>query len=203
MYESTADNPYLADFYRDMPRYALALQLRFLACRVRDTRDMMQRGTSAIQDRTCYEDAEIFAANLHGRGEMDDRDFETYQLERIGLLPFLGLELGTDQAFELQSTFFTEFSVETPFEVVPLYRNDLEEVPGSEPYRRGGYDPRTIIDIARRFRLDGVFVATVTDYQFYKPQRLSVQVDLVASETGVAIWSSSIHHVGPRAPSAR
>lgn len=90
MYESTSDNPYLADFYRDMPRYALALQLRFLAARVRDTRKFVSRGASAIQDRTCYEDAEIFAANLHARGEMDDRDFETYQ--QIAEQLFVGLE---------------------------------------------------------------------------------------------------------------
>ncbi len=120
-------------------------------------------------------------------------DFGTYQLQRVGLLPFLGLELSADQEQVLQSAFFTEFSASTPFEVVPLSHRDLEEVPGSEPYRRGGYDPRTIIDISRRFRLEGVFVATVTNYQFFKPQRLSVQVDLVATETGVAIWSSSIH----------
>ena len=90
MYESTGDNPYLADFYEDMRRYALPLQLRFLAARVRDTRDFVSRGASAIQDRTCYEDAEIFAANLHARGEMDDRDFETYQ--QIARQLFIGLE---------------------------------------------------------------------------------------------------------------
>lgn len=90
MYESTADNPYLTDFYADMHRYALALQLRFLSGRVRETRELVARGASAIQDRTCYEDAEIFAANLHGRGEMDDRDFETYQ--QIAEQLFVGLE---------------------------------------------------------------------------------------------------------------
>ncbi len=90
MYESTSDNPYLADFYADMRRYALPLQLRFLAGRVRDTRDVIARGASAIQDRTCYEDAEIFAANLHACGEMDDRDFETYQ--QIAEQLFTGLE---------------------------------------------------------------------------------------------------------------
>jgi deoxyadenosine/deoxycytidine kinase len=80
LYESTADNPYLADFYRDMPRYALPLQLRFLVTRVHQTLHVQRGGSSAIQDRTCYEDAEIFAANLHGRGDMDARDYETYSL---------------------------------------------------------------------------------------------------------------------------
>ena len=89
-YEETADNPYLADFYADMPRWAMALQLRFLAQRVALTRELLQRGVSAIQDRTCYEDAEIFAANLHHRGEMDGRDWETYQIiseQLLGGLP--------------------------------------------------------------------------------------------------------------------
>ncbi len=78
LYEDTAENPYLEDFYGDMPRWAMALQLRFLAGRVGKTRELLERGASAIQDRTCWEDAEIFAANLHHRGDMDARDFETY-----------------------------------------------------------------------------------------------------------------------------
>lgn len=79
LYESTTANPYLADFYQNMRAYALPLQLRFLATRVRETRDLVSEGVSTIQDRTCYEDVEIFAANLHGRGDMDDRDWETYR----------------------------------------------------------------------------------------------------------------------------
>ncbi len=80
LFENTEDNPYLSDFYGDMHRYALPLQARFLATRVRQTRDTQRADISAIQDRTCYEDAEIFAAHLHGRGDMDDRDFETYRM---------------------------------------------------------------------------------------------------------------------------
>ncbi len=80
LYEDTAENPYLADFYADMPRWAMALQLRFLAVRVAKTRELLERGGSAIQDRTCWEDAEIFAANLHHRGDMDARDWETYAM---------------------------------------------------------------------------------------------------------------------------
>jgi deoxyadenosine/deoxycytidine kinase len=86
LYESTLANPYLADFYGDMRRYALPLQLRFLAHRVEETRAVQRASIAAIQDRTCHEDAEIFAANLHGRGDMDGRDFETYQLVARQLL---------------------------------------------------------------------------------------------------------------------
>jgi deoxyadenosine/deoxycytidine kinase len=86
LFESTQENPYLADFYEEMTRYALPLQLRFLATRVEQTREVQVGGVSAIQDRTCYEDAEIFAANLHSRGEMDDRDWSTYTLVARQLL---------------------------------------------------------------------------------------------------------------------
>lgn len=79
-YEDTADNPYLSDFYADMPRWAMALQLRFLAGRVAATRELLDRGVSLIQDRTCYEDADIFARNLHQRGDMDRRDWDTYAM---------------------------------------------------------------------------------------------------------------------------
>ncbi len=80
LYESTEQNPYLEDFYHDMPRYALSLQLRFLSVRVAQLRASERLSQSAIQDRTCYEDAEIFARNLHDRGDMPARDWATYAL---------------------------------------------------------------------------------------------------------------------------
>ena len=89
LYESTADNPYLEDFYADMPRWALPLQLRFLAIRAVQVREAAVHGVSVVQDRTCYEDAEIFAAHLHARGDMDDRDWETYGLVTRPLLDHL------------------------------------------------------------------------------------------------------------------
>jgi deoxyadenosine/deoxycytidine kinase len=81
-----AENPYLSDFYADMRRYALPLQLRFLATRVAETRAVQRLGASVVQDRSCYEDAEIFAANLYARGDMDERDWETYRLVADTLL---------------------------------------------------------------------------------------------------------------------
>lgn len=78
-YEEVVDNPYLADFYGDMRRYALPLQLRFLAHRARDMRSIVASSESAIQDRTIYEDAEIFARNLYLTGKMDERDYATYR----------------------------------------------------------------------------------------------------------------------------
>lgn len=77
-YEET-DNPYLGDFYNDMSRWAFQLQISFLGSRIQQTLDMLSSGDENIfQDRTIYEDAHIFADNLHAMGLMSTRDFGTY-----------------------------------------------------------------------------------------------------------------------------
>ena len=120
-------------------------------------------------------------------------DFESYDLNRVGLLPLLNDGLLEEQSASIQAGFLGEFSRSTPFEVVCLNDEDLAEIPGSDPYRRGWYDPRTIIALSRRYQLDAVFVGTLADTQFFAPQRISVQVDLVACETGASIWTGSVH----------
>lgn len=77
-FESVADNPYLADFYRDMSRWSFPLQIFFLNNRFK-AHQMITRGTkSAIQDRSIYEDANIFARNLFEQGQMEERDYRNY-----------------------------------------------------------------------------------------------------------------------------
>jgi len=76
--ESQQDNPYLADFYTDMSRWSFHSQVFFLARRLRHHRQLLDRPNSVIQDRTVYEDAEIFARNLYEQGSMEARDYETY-----------------------------------------------------------------------------------------------------------------------------
>ena len=78
-YESVDDNPYLADFYEDMLRWSFNLQIYFLSSRFRHQKDMLQKEISLIQDRTIYEDVEIFAKNLHQMSLMSDRDFNNYE----------------------------------------------------------------------------------------------------------------------------
>jgi deoxyadenosine/deoxycytidine kinase len=78
-YESVADNPYLSDFYGDMTRWSFNLQIYFLAHRFKIHRDLTDKPGSVIQDRSIYEDVEIFAKNLHKLGKMSDRDYETYE----------------------------------------------------------------------------------------------------------------------------
>ena len=78
-YESVEDNPYLADFYEDMRRWSFNLQIYFLSSRFRHQKEMLEHDVSLIQDRTIYEDVEIFAKNLHEMSLMSDRDFKNYE----------------------------------------------------------------------------------------------------------------------------
>ena len=78
-YESVADNPYLSDFYGDMKRWSFNLQIYFLHHRFKAQKEIFELSSGVVQDRTIYEDVEIFARNLHEMGRMDDRDWENYQ----------------------------------------------------------------------------------------------------------------------------
>ncbi len=88
-YEPVDDNPYLEDYYRDMPRWAFHLQIYFLSKRFEVQKDIIQHGRSAVQDRTIYEDVEIFAPVLHRRGAMDTRDYENYREVFRNMVSFL------------------------------------------------------------------------------------------------------------------
>jgi deoxyadenosine/deoxycytidine kinase len=77
-YEDVDTNPYLESFYEDMRRWSFNLQVYFLNSRFRQVVDIRKRAKSVIQDRTIYEDAYIFAPNLHAMGLMTTRDFENY-----------------------------------------------------------------------------------------------------------------------------
>ena len=77
-FESVDFNPYLSDFYEDMERWSFNLQIYFLNKRFKDVVDISKTDEVIIQDRTIYEDARIFAPNLHAMGLMSTRDFENY-----------------------------------------------------------------------------------------------------------------------------
>ena len=78
IYESVIDNPYLSDFYTNMSRWSFNLQIYFLYTRFEAQVKLLKSNDNFIQDRTIYEDKEIFAANLLELGHMSDRDFKTY-----------------------------------------------------------------------------------------------------------------------------
>ena len=77
--EDVVDNPYLDDFYNQMERWSFNLQVYFLNSRFRQVNQIRKSGKDIIQDRTIYEDAHIFAPNLHAMGLMTNRDFENYR----------------------------------------------------------------------------------------------------------------------------
>jgi len=78
-YEDVDTNPYLPSFYEDMQRWSFNLQIYFLNSRVRQIVDIRKSGKNVVQDRTIYEDANIFAPNLHTMNLMTTRDYENYQ----------------------------------------------------------------------------------------------------------------------------
>ena len=77
-FESVDYNPYLTDFYNDMERWSFNIQIYFLNKRFKDVLDISQSSDFIVQDRTIFEDARIFAPNLHEMGLMSSRDFECY-----------------------------------------------------------------------------------------------------------------------------
>lgn len=78
-FESVDDNPYLKDFYDDMKRWSFNLQVYFLSHRFKTHKEILMNEKSVIQDRSIYEDVEIFAKNLHTMGNMSDRDYANYR----------------------------------------------------------------------------------------------------------------------------
>ena len=89
IYESVIDNPYLSDFYSNMSRWSFNLQIYFLYNRFQSQVKLMEKNKSFIQDRTIYEDKEIFAANLYELGHMSKRDYETYSNIFKAMLKFV------------------------------------------------------------------------------------------------------------------
>jgi deoxyadenosine/deoxycytidine kinase len=88
-YEAVAENPYLADFYQEMSRFAFHSQIFFLSRRLRHHRRLLDFPGSVIQDRSVYEDAEIFARALSEQGHMAPRDYQTYRELYEVLISFL------------------------------------------------------------------------------------------------------------------
>lgn len=88
-YESVEDNPYLADFYGDMKRWSFHLQIYFLSHRFQTHKKIVESPGSVIQDRSIYEDAEIFARNLYEIGNMTQRDYDNYVALYAVMMEFL------------------------------------------------------------------------------------------------------------------
>lgn len=88
-YESVDDNPYLADFYGDMKKWAFHLQVYFLNSRFEQINQVRRGDTAVIQDRTIYEDAHIFAKSLYKQGFFEERDYQNYQTLFASMMAFV------------------------------------------------------------------------------------------------------------------
>lgn len=88
-FEAVDENPYLADFYEDMRTWSFHSQIFFLSRRLRHHRQLLDHPGSVVQDRSVYEDAEVFARNLYLQGDMDERDYDSYQELYFVLTSFL------------------------------------------------------------------------------------------------------------------
>jgi hypothetical protein len=120
-------------------------------------------------------------------------DRDQYTMRRVGILPVNSEILRTDEARAFQGALATEFSSRFRAEIIPLRREDAAETPHQDGFRTGRIDPEAIVTLAKRYNLDGIVAATVTERRPYPPQRLSLEVELTACDTGLPIWAASVH----------
>jgi deoxyadenosine/deoxycytidine kinase len=117
-FEPETENPYLADFYQDMSRWSFQSQVFFLSRRLHIHHQILHHNGSVIQDRSIYEDAEVFARNLYLQGNLSNRDYETYRSLYQTLVEFLP---PPDLVIYLRA------SVETLIQRIALRNRDYEK----------------------------------------------------------------------------
>ena len=149
-FESVDENPYLDDFYGEMERWSFNLQVYFLNSRFRQILDLRKSGKKIIQDRTIYEDAHIFAPNLHAMGLMTNRDYSNYS-----------------SLFELME------NLVTPPDLLIYLRADISTLVGQIHKRGREYENSISIDYLSR--LNERYEAWITKYD--KGNLLIIDVD--------------------------
>ncbi|MBL4745341.1 MAG: deoxynucleoside kinase [Flavobacteriaceae bacterium] len=149
-YESVDENPYLDDFYGEMERWSFNLQVYFLNSRFRQILEIRESGKEIIQDRTIYEDARIFAPNLHAMGLMTNRDFKNYS-----------------SLFELME------QLVSPPDLLIYLRGSISTLVGQ--IHKRGRDYENSISIDYLSRLNERYEAWITDYS--KGKLLIIDID--------------------------
>ncbi len=149
-FESVDENPYLDDFYGEMERWSFNLQVFFLNSRFRQVLELRKSGKDIIQDRTIYEDASIFAPNLHAMGLMTNRDFSNYS-----------------SLFELME------NLVTPPDLLIYLRGSIETLVGQ--IHKRGRDYENSISIDYLSRLNERYEAWISKYT--KGKLLIIDVD--------------------------
>lgn len=123
-------------------------------------------------------------------------DFDTYAIHRVGLLPVrVPVADGgahVSQGEFLQGWFATQVELGTPYEVIELVGQDLDDLPTMDPRRAGHHDAAVVLELAQRFALDALLLVEVSDQQPYPPQRIAAHAELVSCETGASIWTGDV-----------
>jgi hypothetical protein len=120
-------------------------------------------------------------------------DRDQYSLRRVGILPIGGDGWRAEEAQAFQGALATELSARWQAEIVPLQHEDAAETPRQQGFRTGRIDPQAVLTLAKRYNLDGLVAVTVTDRRAYPPQRLGLEVELTACDTGLPVWAASLH----------
>ena len=169
-YEDVENNPYLHSFYEDMQRWSFNLQVYFLNSRFRQVIDIRKSGKNIVQDRTIYEDAHIFAPNLHSMNLMSTRDFDNY----ISL-------------FELMSTFIQ------PPDLLIYLKASVPTLVNQIQSRGRDYEESIRLDYLKLLNeryenwISGyhhgkLLIIEVDNMDFNKPEDLSIVIDKVNGE---------------------
>jgi len=119
-------------------------------------------------------------------------DFADYDIRRVGVLPPEGLVFEAGLVEPLRDALTAAFTAETSFELVPLGLIEMESIERVDPARTGSIHPTAVLELARRAGLDALLAARVVDLRPYEPVRLGLDVDLIAVETGLVIWSGHV-----------
>jgi len=169
-YEDVENNPYLHSFYQDMQRWSFNLQIYFLNSRFRQVVEIRKSGKNIIQDRTIYEDAYIFAPNLHSMNLMSTRDFDNYS-----------------SLFELMNSFiqppdlmiYLKASVSTLVEQIQKRGREYEESIRLDYLKLLNERYEGWID---KYDAGKLLIINVDDMDFNKPEDLSVVIDRINAE---------------------
>jgi len=169
-YEDVENNPYLHSFYEDMQRWSFNLQVYFLNSRFRQVVDIRKSGKNIIQDRTIYEDAYIFAPNLHAMNLMSTRDFDNYS-----------------SLFELMNSFIQ------PPDLIIYLRAEVSTLVKQIQSRGRDYEESIRLDYLKLLNeryeawIQGyvsgkVLIINVDDMDFNAPEDLSIVIEKVNAE---------------------
>ncbi|MDY0063341.1 MAG: deoxynucleoside kinase [Myxococcota bacterium] len=181
-YEPVADNEYLADFYRDTPRYSFAMQIYLLNRRFQQHQEIIWRGRPAIQDRTIYEDA-VFAKMLSDTGLMDPRDYRTYlqlfrHMSNFMCRPNIIIYLDVDPETSMSRIKERSRGVESGISLAYLtalyreYETFVQDISRTVPVIRVSWkeyrDAEEMAGVIKREYLDHSFLRTVTQWSYAK-----------------------------------